>query len=115
MDGKRNFLLEVFESWGATVNGIYSIDELLQWVEEKNSVTEVNIVQVPFAEDSEWKYVKEDGGIVNSKRTFFKIVGLRREISNTVIEQPVILQSEIGYLGIICKKINGVLHYRVLI
>ena len=27
------------------------------------------------------------------------------------IEQPIIVQSEIGYLGIICKKINGVLNF----
>lgn len=28
-----------------------------------------------------------------------------------MLEQPVILQNEIGYLGIICKEIDGVLHF----
>lgn len=26
-------------------------------------------------------------------------------------EQPIIIQPEIGYLGIICREINGVLHF----
>ena len=43
---------------------------------------------------------------------FFTVKGFQRKREKDVIlEQPVILQNEIGYLGIICKEIDGVLNF----
>ncbi|MBS5672628.1 MAG: NDP-hexose 2,3-dehydratase family protein, partial [Lachnospiraceae bacterium] len=57
-------------------------------------------------------YDEDAGEIRNKNRSFFAIKGFQRKSGNTVVlEQPVILQNEIGYLGIICKEIDGVLHF----
>lgn len=104
-------LIEIVESWKEKENTAYTIDEILSWIEEKNRNLKVEISHIPFTEKEEWKYVKEENGIVNSKRTFFKIVGLTQTEEDKYYEQPIIIQNEIGYLGIICKKVNGVLHF----
>lgn len=52
------------------------------------------------------------GAIRNIQGTFFQIIGIRHIKNNGEIsEQPIILQEEIGFLGIICCKMNGVWHY----
>lgn len=44
-------------------------------------------------------------------KVFFSICGLKAELDGELVEQPVILQDEIGYLGILCKEIHGCLHF----
>lgn len=104
-------LIAIVESWKEKINTEYSMEEILEWIEEKNKNLKVAISQIPFREGEEWQYVEEEGGIVNSRRTFFKITGLTQTEEGSYYEQPIIIQNEIGYLGIICKKIKGVLHF----
>ncbi|MBP5384344.1 MAG: NDP-hexose 2,3-dehydratase family protein, partial [Lachnospiraceae bacterium] len=54
-----------------------------------------------------------DAGIIrNADGSFFQIGGVRLlRDGKTEKEQPIIIQNEIGFLGIICTKINGVWHY----
>lgn len=104
-------LIAIVESWKEKTNTAYSMEEILSWIEEKNKNLKVAISQIPFGDKEEWHYVKEEKGIVNSKRTFFQIVGLTQTEEDSYYEQPIIIQNEIGYLGIICKKIKGVLHF----
>ena len=54
-----------------------------------------------------WFYDPAEGCIRNKNRSFFTIAGLQGE----GFEQPIILQQEIGYLGILCKEIGGVMHF----
>ncbi len=57
-------------------------------------------------------YDEINGEILNRKRSFFYIKGIQEyengEIKN---EQPIIVQPEIGYLGIICKEFDGVINF----
>ena len=59
-----------------------------------------------------WFYDDYNGEILNRKRSFFSINGMRYFVNGDFKgEQPIIIQPEIGYLGIICKEINGVLNF----
>ena len=64
-------------------------------------------------EDSEsWFYDSIEGCIRNQTRSFFSIHGLEYRIADgRSIQQPVLLQQEIGYLGIICKEFDGVMYF----
>lgn len=104
-------LIAIVESWKEKKNTVHSMEKILSWIKEKNRNLKVEISQIPFSEKEEWHYEKEENGIVNSKRTFFQIVGLTQLEEESYYEQPIIIQNEIGYLGIICKKLNGVLHF----
>ncbi len=103
-------------SWQKTQNAIHSTEEILQWVDEFNKSVYVNIRKIPFdneANDSFW-YIDKDTNILRNKNnSFFSVCGAIQEGKNHKIEQPIILQNEIGYLGFICKEIEGTLYFLV--
>ena len=71
-----------------------------------NNNVSVDVRKTTLAE-TKWFYDEQSGLIVNDRRAFFQIGGL--QIGE--IEQPIIIQNDIGFLGILCKPIDGVLHF----
>lgn len=99
-------------SWKTTDSDVNSTAEILTWIQKLNGETKVNIQEISVHKSSFWFYDDYKGEILNRKRSFFSITGMRYFRNDRFLyEQPVILQPEIGYLGIICQKINGVLHF----
>lgn len=107
-----NLIRQMVQSWATLDSSVAPTQEILEWVEEKNRNLHVEISKIPLEEMNDWYYSLEEGVIRNQRGTFFKIAGFRafREDEITA-EQPIILQPENGYLGIICKEINGILHF----
>lgn len=86
-------------------------DAILSWIEEKNNDLKVTIVKNKLSDSPDWFYDEERGEIRNRKNSFFQVRGLKHyKDGELMTEQPILIQDEIGYLGIICKEINGVLH-----
>jgi oxidase EvaA len=83
-----------------------SIEHILNQVNNLNAATTVNIIKTSL-DATGWFYDQTSGQIVNKSRTFFQIAGFQ---SHTV-SQPIIIQDEIGYLGILTKCIGGIPHY----
>ncbi len=106
-------LLRIIESWATTDNPFNSTEDILAWIGEKNQSVSVHINKIPYAYDGEnWHYSSKRGEIRNKDGTFFQIKGLQQTIGGRIIhEQPIIIQNEIGYLGIICKEFDGVLYF----
>lgn len=103
---------KIIESWACTEHGINSTDELLAWIGTLNKTTYVDIKECSISDSNFWFYDDYNGEVLNRKRSFFSIQGMRYFVDGLFIrEQPIIIQPEIGYLGIICKEINGVLHF----
>lgn len=99
-------------SWAARESAINSTSDLLDWVKNLNESTHVKIKECSIYDSDFWFYDDYNGEILNRKRSFFSITGMRHfEDGEFIGEQPIIIQSEIGYLGIICKKFNGVIHF----
>lgn len=108
----NKYLLDFFRSWKTIDGTINSLKSILQWIDEKNRNVKVKIKKIPYAYDGFWHYEKEEMGIVNNSRSFFKITGLKSfDGDKSIHEQPIYIQREIGFLGIITKKINGVLYF----
>lgn len=85
-----------------------SINEIIEWIEKKNNEIHVVIEKNGLSDSDFWFYDDEEGAIVNKNRSFFAIKGIQKVVNgNVVAEQPILLQQEIGYLGIICKMIDG--------
>lgn len=102
---------ELLRSWQAQA-GIHSNDELLAWVRQRNRDTAVQIQKIPLSACAPWFYHPGTGRIQNPKGAFFSIAGMKYAAQGTAdFFQPVILQEEIGFLGILCCKIQGVLHF----
>lgn len=104
-------LKSIFESWKNRDGNINKTIDLLNWITELNKTTFVKITSSEINEKSFWFYDKHRGIIKNNSNSFFIISGIRKTLLDNQEEQPIIVQDEIGYLGIICKKIDGVLNF----
>lgn len=87
--------------------------DILSWIEARNQTTKVEINKINFTDCKGWFLDEKDGCIRNANNTFFQIAGLREmnPQGEVILEQPILLQSEIGYLGIICKDFDGATHF----
>lgn len=104
-------LFMIAESWFRS-EGICKTQELLDWVRERNENIAVEIHKTSLTDGGFWFYDREEGCIRNQNRSFFAITGFQQtQPDGSVLSQPIILQQEIGYLGIICREINGVMHF----
>lgn len=109
---KDNTVYDIISSWVEKGNELYSDDELLEWIRAKNDETLVVINKSSLEMSDFWFYDKIEGVIRNKTRSFFEIAGINEWNNDRLVQsQPIIIQNEIGYLGIICQKINGILHF----
>ena len=100
-------LLTVDNPWNTT-------EDVLAWIERRNRDVSVRIEHVPFRDLKGWRFDETSGNLCHDSGRFFSIVGL--DVSaNTGSErrwtQPVINQPEVGYLGILCREVEGVLYF----
>jgi len=85
-----------------------SVKDILDWIDKKNKEIHVAIEKNCIDDSDFWFYDVNEGAIVNKNRSFFAIKGIQKiENGRVIAEQPILLQNEIGYLGIICKVIDG--------
>lgn len=90
------------------------LQDLFEWIENLNDTVQVSIQKNGLDDSDFWYYDKEIGEITNKNHSFFQIKGFQKLVDNKVVlEQPVIIQDEIGYLGMICHKFDGVMHFLV--
>lgn len=100
-------LLSLARSWCITDSAISPTAEILDWVACRNVETAVEIRKSRLEDSHTWFYDSAEGCIRNQNRSFFTIIGCK----GPDFEQPIILQREIGYLGLICREFDGVMHF----
>lgn len=100
-------LLSIAKSWCNPDSSISSTDDILDWISRRNAETAVEIHKISLSGCAPWLYDGQEGCIRNENRSFFSITGYRGPGRS----QPIILQAEIGYLGIICQEFDGVMHF----
>ena len=104
--------ISILDSWADREGNVNSLDAIKRWIDERNEKLKVNIEKVEFSYNGFWHYDSLDGYIRNDNNSFFQLAGYQDiEDDRIVAEQPIIVQNEIGYLGIICKMIDGRLNF----
>lgn len=107
-----NMTYELIRSWADRIGNVTSMEEILNWVAFRNENSKVDIKKFPFSYVGFWHYDEADGFIRNNNNSFFQIAGIQKKTDGKLIEeQPIILQKEIGFLGIICQMIKGKLNF----
>ena len=104
------FLKSAFQKEGLFIK----TEDVVTWLYEQNKKVHVNINKTTFDQLNNWRY--KNGRLCHESGKFFSIDGIRVNTNwgtKSEWEQPIINQPEIGYLGFIVKKINGVLHFLV--
>jgi len=84
-----------------------------QWFTDYTAADQSTVTEIPFAGLTGWRFEGATGNLVHESGRFFSIRGLRVRSDQGPIcswSQPIIVQPEVGVLGILVKKFNGVLH-----
>ena len=84
------------------------------WLAERKERVSVNITKIPFSEMDHWGFDEVSRNLRHSTGRFFTIEGIEVETNwgaKPRWTQPIINQNEIGFLGIIAQKRNGILHF----
>lgn len=91
-------------------------NEVLDWVRKENERIDVNVKRISFDEMDSWFFTKSNYNLKHQSNGFFSIDGINVSTNfgnNKSWDQPIINQPEVGYLGFITKKFNGILHFLV--
>ncbi len=108
----KHYARKVIESWTCISHTIHSNDELFAWIKERNENIHVDIKQMKLSDSKDWYMDEKEHRIKNKNGGFFSIQGLNVVDNEELLHsQPVIIQDEIGYLGIITKEIDGILYF----
>ncbi len=103
---------ELIRSWKDKTGNVNSMEDIFKWVAFRNQNLTVDIQKIPFSYDGFWHYDEADGYIRNANNSFFQLAGYQELVDNKVVrEQPIILQKEVGFLGILCQMIDGKLNF----
>lgn len=102
----------VLESWQNEAGNVHTYQDILSWINDKIDQTAVSVEETTLSQSANWFFDHDSGTIHNQNNSFFSVVGVKQLVNDDVVaEQPMILQPEIGYLGIIVAEIDGVLNF----
>lgn len=106
-DAQLDFLISAMHH-----GAFMSTSQILDWMKQQNNEVISDIKQIPLSELKGWSY--RDERIRHDSGKFFSIDGIRihtnyRDVAEW--DQPIINQPEIGFLGFIVKKFDGIMHF----
>jgi len=120
MNITENTILEKYEddllASALTSQCVNTLDEFFYWFDSREQENEYSVRKIPVNEIEGWVIDDETGDIRHKSGKFFSIVGLDVKTNYGITpqwDQPIINQPEIGILGFITQKKNGILHFLV--
>jgi len=90
-----------------------STGECLQWLARHREENAFSVEELPFSKLDSWYFAQDTGNLAHRTGRFFTIEGLQVRLTPSRVpdwRQPIIVQREIGILGILVKEFDGVLH-----
>lgn len=95
---------------------LHPSEDVLKWFLGKRSKSTLMRKIIPIKETEGWVTDAKTGNIVHALGKFFSIKGIK--VSSAEREtagwcQPIIDQPEVGILGFLVKKINGIYHFLI--
>ena len=88
--------------------------DIQAWLQDRKSAVHHRVDPIRFSDMEQWGFDKETSALRHQTGRFFSIEGvdIRTNWGNVAHwSQPIIRQPEIGILGIITKKFDGILHF----
>src|ERR1035437_659225 len=106
--------LEFLQSSLNTENEFQDNNAFYEWFNSKTHNNQFLVEEIPFDLLDNWYFEHETRNLRHSSGKFFSIEGINVNTNFGVKnkwEQPIIIQPEIGILGIITKKFNGIRYF----
>ncbi|TMR04956.1 NDP-hexose 2,3-dehydratase [Actinomadura soli] len=98
----------------ATLTGD-SAEEIRGWLHRRRGEVRFAVDRIPFDALDGWSFAPETGNLVHRSGRFFTVEGLRvgvgEQPARVEWQQPIIVQAEVGILGILAREFDGVLHF----
>lgn len=108
----HRFLKSALSAVGRVISNV----DVLTWVERRNREVRVDINPTTLSSMEMWYFDESEGRIRHRSGKFFSIDGIDVKTNIGKVHewrQPIINQPEIGYLGLIARDIDGVMHFLV--
>lgn len=96
--------------------GVLKLSEFFKWLESRCHANIFSVEKTPLNKLKGWYFEKDTGNLVHESGKFFRIEGIDVQTNfghTNHWMQPIINQPEIGILGFLVKKINGVVHFLI--
>jgi dTDP-4-dehydro-6-deoxy-alpha-D-glucopyranose 2,3-dehydratase len=103
----------LLESALTTTGTVFPSADFHRWFAARRRPDRWQITRIDFAGLSDWEFDRDTGNLRHRSGRFFSVEGLVVETNYGPVSQwaqPIISQPEIGILGILVKRIGGVLH-----
>ncbi|KAB2343589.1 NDP-hexose 2,3-dehydratase family protein [Actinomadura rudentiformis] len=96
----------------AATEGIgMATDDVPGWLAARTRARPARVRRIPFAELDGWSFADDTGDLRHHSGRFFSVEGLHVVRPDGDWQQPIIMQPEIGILGILAKEFDGTLHF----
>ncbi|MBP6901701.1 MAG: NDP-hexose 2,3-dehydratase family protein [Burkholderiaceae bacterium] len=90
--------------------------QVMPWLRARRAAVATTVTQLPLDALRNWGRDASSANVVHASGKFFAIEGIRVSTDWGHVrswDQPIINQAEIGYLGFMAKKFDGILHVLV--
>ena len=115
MLSSANSMNELFAS-ACNASGLRSETEVLDWVKSRAQNNRYSVKLQALDKLKGWGFDPVTGNLAHASGKFFRFEGLDVQITSGAVQcwqQPILNQPEIGILGFIAQRFNGVLHLLV--
>lgn len=88
--------------------------DVARWFAARAAAHRFEVERIPFSAMDAWSFQPGTGNLVHRSGRFFSVEGLHAMVDEGPFRewhQPIIVQPEIGILGILAKEFDGVLHF----
>ncbi len=114
MNGMAEIRNSFLHSAKARDNAFQSFADTRQWLQNLRSNPGCTVTRIPLHAIEQWYFAEDSGNLKHRSGRFFSIAGLRctpRHDPAAMWEQPIILQPEVGILGILTREFNGTRYF----
>jgi dTDP-4-dehydro-6-deoxy-alpha-D-glucopyranose 2,3-dehydratase len=105
------FAERLARSAAATEGVGIATSEVPAWLAACRRASLARVRRIPFGELDGWSFAAGTGDLRHRSGRFFSIEGLHVVRPDAEWQQPIIMQPEIGILGILAKEFDGRLHF----
>jgi oxidase EvaA len=97
-------------------NPFNSTEEIALWLEAKRKSPAMQVNRIPLTSMKRWSFDSRTGDLIHDSGGFFAIRGLEVRANAGPVRhwtQPIIDQPQIGLLGMLTRKINGIIYFLI--
>jgi oxidase EvaA len=111
---KTDIARDIFASAADAENSLLSSDEIIGWIAEMKTKYELSVKRIPLGNVVGWRFT--DFSINHESGDYFSVIAVKVQAGNREVfqwTQPLIKESNLGLIGFITKKINGMMHFLI--